>query len=287
MTRKSDILSEHSLLGTDVRNDVHKNNDFIAPTSVSTMPLSHSNLSDNDLVINTENEFMVGSGIPKTFYVNSSLISTNKGQYDEYKFPSKDGPLSEAGMIDIPKIDSLEYNVNLFVGKLDLDLKKEWDELAGRDTSVPEISSHGLQLTQYDIRHQCALFRKARDKEMYVHNLSENLSDELSPKNTDKQPNGGSFPTQSHPVEIFAAKIRAPTEGLSFEFLLSCRYDQQKFGDKLLSLILNKQHVELLSLLGQIDKHFLYKKHRKKPNKFRLLIEKGRKLCQFKINYYI
>ena len=49
----------------------------------------------------------------------------------------------------------------------------------------------------------------------------------------------------------------------------------------------NKQHVELLSLLGQIDKHFLYKKHRKKLNKFRLLIEKGRKLCQFKINYYI
>ena len=32
---------------------------------------------------------------------------------------------------------------------------------------------------------------------------------------------------------------------------------------------------------------FCIKKHRKKLNKFRLLIEKGRKICQFKINYYI
>ena len=51
-------------------------------------------------------------------------------------------------MMEIPKIDSLEYLVNIFAGKLDPELKQEWDELSGRDTSVPEISPNGMQLTQ-------------------------------------------------------------------------------------------------------------------------------------------
>ena len=115
----------------------------------------NSNLPIDDLVIKNANNYTVGSGtiahnykvgsrIPMTFYANTSLISTNMGQYDKFKFPSKDSPLSEAGKLEIPKIESLEYIINLFVGKLDLDLKREWDELAGRDTSVPEISSNGM-----------------------------------------------------------------------------------------------------------------------------------------------
>ena len=178
-----------------MQNNVHENNDFIAPTSVSNIPLSNIKLSVNDLVIKNENEYTVGSGISRNFYANTSIISTNMGQYDKYKFPSKDSPLSEAGKLDIPKIESLEYIINLFVGKLDLDLKREWDELAGRDTSVPEISSNGMQLTMYDIRQHCALFRKVREKEMYVHKMSENLSAERSPKIPDKQPKGGSIAT--------------------------------------------------------------------------------------------
>ena len=284
-------MSEHSLPETDVLNNVHENSNFIAPTSISEIPQSHSNLSNNDLVINIENESLVGSGIPKTFFVNTSLIGTNLGPYDKYKFPRIDSPLSKAGMMEIPKIDSLEYLVNLFAGKLDPELKQEWDELSGRDTSVPEISPNGMQLTQYDIRHQCALYKKARDKESYVHHLS----DKFSPRNSDNQTNGGSLPTQSHPVEIFSSelihtnvlKLRAPTEGLLYDFLLKCGYDQQEFSKKLLSLVINEQRIELLALLNQIEKHLVYKKHKKKLNKFKLLIEKGKKISQFKINYYI
>ena len=132
-------MSKHSLPETDVLNNVHENSDFIAPTSISEIPQSHSNLSNNDLVINIVNESLVGSGIPKTFFVNTSLVGTNKGPYDKYKFPRIDSPLSKAGMMEIPKIDSLEYLVNLFAEKLDSELKHEWDELSGRDTSVPEM----------------------------------------------------------------------------------------------------------------------------------------------------
>ena len=99
----------------------------------------------------------------------------------------------------------------------------------------------------------------------------------------------------SHPVEVFTSrlmhtdvlKIRNPTEGLLYDFLLECGYDQQKFSNRLLSLILNEQSVELLSLLDQIDRHLLFKKHKKKLNKFKILIESEKKINQFKINYYI
>ena len=50
---------------------------------------------------------------------------------------------------------------------------------------------------------------------------------------------------------------------------------------------MNKQHVELWALFDQIDKHLLYKRLKKKLKKFRLLIESGKRLCQFKLNYYL
>ena len=65
-----------------MQNNVHKNNDFIAPTSVSNIPLSNSNLPVDDLVIKNVNNYTVGSGIPRNFYANTSLISTNMGQYE-------------------------------------------------------------------------------------------------------------------------------------------------------------------------------------------------------------
>ena len=123
---------------------VHANNDLITPTSIS-----HSNLLHNNLIINNENEILVDSGIPRIFNVNISQVGLNKGPYDKYKFPREDPPLSEAGMMHISKIESLEYLVNLFCGRLDPGLKKEWDELVGRDISVPEISAAGMQLTQW------------------------------------------------------------------------------------------------------------------------------------------
>ena len=169
-------MSEHSLKGTDRKNYVHENSDFFAPTSVCQTPLLNSTLPVDNLLMTDAKYNTVSSAVPSTFYVNTSLICTSMGQYDKFKFPSRDNPLTKAGEINIPKLNSLEYIVNLLVGKLDLDLKKEWDEIAGRDTSVPEITSSGLQLTKYDIRQQCANFRKAREKEMYVHKISGNLS---------------------------------------------------------------------------------------------------------------
>ena len=198
---------------------VHANNDLITPTSIS-----HSNLLHNILIINNENEILVDSGIPRIFNVNISQVSLNKGPYNKYKFPGEDPPLSEAGMMHISKIESLEYLVNLFCGRLDPGLKEEWDKLAGRDISVPEISAAGMQLTQYDIRQQCSLYKKAREKESYVNNLS----GKFSPKNLNSMP-----PISSHPVDVFPSgllqnevpKFQAPSSGLLFQFLLESGYE--------------------------------------------------------------
>ena len=122
-----------------MKNYVNKNN-FVTPTSVS------SNMPNNQLRIKNE-KYEVGSGTlehnyytssnkPHTFYANTSLISPTKSLNDKFRFPNKDNPLSEAAKLEIPKIQSLEYIINIFVGRLDLDLKNEWDILAGRDTSI-------------------------------------------------------------------------------------------------------------------------------------------------------
>ena len=119
-----------------MKNYVHENNDFIAPTSVSSKSSYDSNLPNDHLRIKNANKYKVGSGtlahnynvgssIPHTFYANTSLISPNRGLNDKFRFPSKDNPLSEAAKLEIPKIQSLEYIINIFAGKLDLDLKKE------------------------------------------------------------------------------------------------------------------------------------------------------------------
>ena len=71
-----------------MKNYVHENNDFIAPTSVSNKTLYNSNLPTDDLVIKNANIYTVGSGtlahnyevgsrIPNTFYANTSLINTH------------------------------------------------------------------------------------------------------------------------------------------------------------------------------------------------------------------
>ena len=200
---------------TDQKNNVHENSEFFVPTSVCQTPSLNSTLPVDNFLMKDAKYNTVSSEIPSTFFVNTSLISTSMGQYDKFKFPSRDNPLSKAGEIEIPKLESLEYIVNLLVGKLDLDLKKEWDEIAERDTSVPELSSNGLQLTKYDIRQLCANFRKAREKEMYVHKISGNLSVEKSLNSSNKQKFQVGSSTQSHLVNVFAAKIKTPTEGLT------------------------------------------------------------------------
>ena len=81
------MFREHSFPGTDVKNYVNENNNFIAPTSVSNKPLYNSNKPTDDLVIKNANintvgsgtlahNYKVGSRIPNTFYANTSLIPT-------------------------------------------------------------------------------------------------------------------------------------------------------------------------------------------------------------------
>ena len=156
------------------------------------------------------------SEIPQIFEVNTSLVNPQKSLNDKFRFPSKDNPLTEAAKMEIPKIQSLEYIINIFAGRLDLDLKTEWDLLAGRDVSVPEISANGVQLTVYDIKQQCSNFRKNLEKEEYVQKIS-GVGTKTFPN---KKSGGEVFTTQTHPVQIFAAKIKTPRKGLLFDFLL-------------------------------------------------------------------
>ena len=154
-------MSEQILSGKDILKSVHAKNDLITQTSIS-----RNNLEHNNLIINNDNDILVDSGIPRIFNVNISQVGLNKDPYSKYKFPREDPPLSEAGKMQISNISSLEYLVNLFCGRLDPGLKEEWDKLAGRDISVPEISASGMQLTQYDLRQQCSLYKKARKKNL-------------------------------------------------------------------------------------------------------------------------
>ena len=95
-----------------------------------------------------------------------------KDPYAQFRFPKLDPPLTKAGKLEISKLDSLEYLVNLMAGKLQPDLKKVWDELVGRDITLKEISKSGMQLTNYDLKHECAKFKKAGEKQKYIDNLT-------------------------------------------------------------------------------------------------------------------
>ena len=100
-------------------------------------------------------------------------MGQKKGPYDQFKFPSSDPPLTKAGKMEITKLESLEYLVNLMAGKLQPDLKNIWDQLSGRDVTKNEISKSGMQLTGYDIKTECAMYKKACEKTRYVTSLTD------------------------------------------------------------------------------------------------------------------
>ena len=244
--------------------------------------ISHDNLVHNDGIINNDdydNSF-VGSGIPRAVSINISQASLSKDPYAKFKFPRTDPDLSEAGKMEISSISSLEYICNLFCGKLEPGLKKIWDNLAGRDVSIPEISKSGMQMTAYDLRKQCSDFRKVQEKESYV----KNLSGKLSPETLN--------PSSPHLVDIFTTellknvpKFQTPSEGLLFDFLQE-HDTSQKIIQKLDSLINDKQFDLLWILLGLIETHMIFKKYKKKVQKFVTLLKKG-VVHQYKSNYYL
>ena len=110
--------------------------------------------------------------IPIQISVNTINLGQKKGPYDQFKFPKSDPPLTKAGKLEIPKLESLEYLVNLLAGKLQPDLKKVWDQLAGRDITKNEISKSGMQLTGFDIKNECAKYKKECEKKRYVTSLT-------------------------------------------------------------------------------------------------------------------
>ena len=60
--------------------------------------------------------------VPNQISINSTNLGQKKGPYDQFKFPSSDPPLTKAGKMEITKLESLEYLVNLMAGKLQPDL---------------------------------------------------------------------------------------------------------------------------------------------------------------------
>ena len=80
-------------------------------------------------------------------------------------------------------------------------------------------------------------------------------------------------------------KFQTPSEGLLFDFLQE--HDTfQKIIQKLDSLINDKQFDLLWILLGLIETHMIYKKYKKKVQKFVKLLKKG-VVHQYKSNYYL
>ena len=225
----------------------------------------------NNNIDNDDN--CVKSGIPQIVNIDISQTTLSKDPYAKFKFPRVDPELCEAGKIEVSTLDSLGYLINLFCHRLDPDLKEIWDGIAGRDVATPEISSCGMLTTIYDIRKHCADFKKARDKENYV----KNLNDKFSQGN----------------VDLFTSELlknvprfRTPVRGVLFDFLSN--YDTtQKILRKLELLINEMQFNYLWDLFNQIQACMIFKKERKKIQKFCQFLKQNKTVHKFKQNYYL
>ena len=101
--------------------------------------------------------------------IKSNIIESYK--LSRYIFPKHDQGPTKAGLEIVSPVRSLEYAVNLCLHRVPSDLKVVWDEMAGRDSSHPEISRIGMQSTKYDLRQRSDLYRRQKDKREYVENL--------------------------------------------------------------------------------------------------------------------
>ena len=206
---------------------------------------------------------LIKQKIPISINVNTINLG-QKDPYAQFRFPKLDPPLTKAGKLEISKLDSLEYLINLMAGKLQPDLKKEWDELAGRDITLKEISKSGMQLTGYDLKHECAKFKKAGEKQKYIDNLTKISA----------------FDSQVNQVNF----IR-PTSGPLSEILKECGDKKQQFHDCLYKIYYNDKD-KFSILLNEIQQYMIQKKSRKIVNRFKRLIE-----CEnpkiYKVSYFM
>ena len=110
----------------------------------------------------------VKESVPQTLEIHKlSLQEIPVNKLSRYIFPRVDNGPTSAGKMEIPKLESLRYIVNLSCHKLHPDLKTIYDDICGRDVSFPEISENGMLSTKYDLKAECAKFKKAQKKTDY------------------------------------------------------------------------------------------------------------------------
>merc|ERR1712208_225130 len=221
-------------------------------------------MNPNYLEVTDNNNFDSIKPIPIQIYVSTINLGTKKDPYSQFHFPKIDPPLTKAGQLEVSKLDSLEYLVNLMAGKLRPDLKNVWDQLAGRDTSLKEISKSGMQLTNYDLKQECAKFKKAGEKQKYINNLNK-----LS-----------AFDSQVNQVNF----IR-PTTGPLSEILIECGDKKQSFHNCLYKIYYNDKD-KFSILLNEIKQYMIHKTSRKIVNRFiKLISNEHPKL--YKVSYFM
>ena len=133
-------------------------------------------MQPNYLEVTDHNNFDSIKPIPIQIYVSTINLGTKKDPYSMFRFPKIDPPLTKAGQLEVSKLDSLEYLINLTAGKLRPDLKLVWDQLAGRDTALKEISKSGMQLISYDLTQECAKFKITQQTQRYLNDLISKIS---------------------------------------------------------------------------------------------------------------
>ena len=221
-------------------------------------------MNPNYLEVTENNNFDSIKPIPIQIYVSTINLGTKKDPYSQFRFPKIDPPLTKAGQIEISKLDSLEYLINLMAGKLRPDLKLVWDQLAGRDTALKEISKSGMQLTSYDLKQECAKFKKAQEKQRYINDLNK---------------------LSAFDSKVSEVTFIRPTSGPLSEILIECGDKNQKFNNYLYQNYY-KDKDNFIILLQEIKKYMIHKNSRKIVNRFQKLISNENPKI-YKVNYFM
>ena len=233
--------------------------------------------------------------VPQTLHINSlSLSEINVNKLSRYVFPRRDfGPTID-GQVEIPTIQSLKYVTNMSCHKISPELKSIYDELCGRDISFPEISESGMLATKYDIKAQCTLYKKAREKSDYVANLSRSL-----PKNKagpDNSTLSGQHLTLDNTGNNLRNQTTIQTNSTDFmlmplserlrDFVIECRASNLALYEGL-SKMYYLQVDSFVLILKDMIKLAKSKSLKKKYKKFEQFIFTHKKLSNAKFNYFI
>ena len=220
-----------------------------------------------------------------------------------YIFPNKDPEPTEAGKTEVSDLKCLEYVVNLAGHRLNLDLKHHWDELCSRDTSFPEITSNGIIATQFDLKQEIGLYKKAKEKERYVTQMSGRgdqattiLETNLCPAqelswNRVKMRTQDSEDTCEKNVESGVPIFKWPTNGPLPEMVDCWEKNGLSVLDGLNELIQKRKYEKerntLLEVLKQIKRNFIHKKSRKKVDRFIKIVESHKEISLKKITFFV